>query len=343
MKNRRNRKEMAEILSKIEKIVPKEKEEIDFSEIKKKIIEFTEFYLPITEEEVEEIFTEYDIVLFDGEYHEFLEQKKFENKLLDWIRIVAIDEKIGKMTKSEIKERVGYIVAEFDKHNQGLPKELLSNYDVIFDEQYKKYLELSKSEILILSYINKKDKNRVITDKDKIKGEIKKTIQNMNSSSASKMSFNVEEILENYDLIFEWAYERSIEKVKIAGLLQTQKAGEIREMIERWHQEDIAKRDYIMNRVIGNKEKRKEFIASMRPNTNQKGALARGKEEVEYMTISGGDIIFHNKEGKDKKGRKKEIEIMEFMKNPRKRKIIEFPQKNSEAEKEEKEDDRWQK
>lgn len=357
MKNKRNRKEIDEILLKIKEIQDRNgnQEEIDFIEIKEEILGFTEFYPQITEEELEEIYTEYDRVLFDGRYHEFLEQKNFETKILDWIRRVALDRKTSKLNKSEIKEKVGYFVAEFDKHSPKTSKELLNNYDVIFDKQYKKYLDLRESEFLISSYIKKEDINKVMTDKDKIKDKIKKIIQDMNPVDTKKMSFDVEEILENYDLIFDWTYEQNIEKVKIASLLQKGKAGDIVKMAQRWHDEDIARANYIMTEVIPNKEKREKFIASMKlnSNNNQSDSFERDKEKsnredkVSYTSIRGGDITFHNirkKKEDEKKYEKKEIEIMEFMKKPRK-KIIQFPQKNEQTERarEGEDDDRWQK
>lgn len=353
MKNKRNRKEIDEILLRIKEIQDRNgnQEEIDFIEIKKEILGFTEFYPQITEEELAEIFTKYDRVLFCGKYHEFLEQKNFETKILDWIRRVALDKKVSQLNKGEIKEKVGYFVAEFDKHSPKTSKELLDNYDVIFDKQYGKYLDLREGEFLISSYIKKEDINKVMTDKDTIKDKIKKIIQDMNPFDTKKMSFDIEEILENYDLIFDWAYEQNIEKVKIAGLLQKGKAGEIVEIAQKLHDEDIARATYIKERVIPNKEKRKEFIASMKLNSdnNQSDSIERDKEkrdreeEASYTTIRGGDITFHNIR-KKKKVEKKEPEVMEFMKKPRK-KIIQFPQKNDQTDRlaDGEDDDRWQK
>lgn len=347
MKSIRKKKDLSHILQKIKEIVDKESDKgtINFMKIKQQILETVQLNPSLTAEELEEIFTQYDKVLFNGRYEQFLEQNNFGNMILEWIKEIVSYEKKEQIDKNRIKETVGQIIAEYDKDNSAISRELLDNYDEIFDKQFKKYLDLVKYEFLILNYLKKRDTYEVITNKEAIKKQVKEVIKKINFSDAGKMSFDIQEILENYDLLFDWTYEENIEKSKISKLLQLQKAKDIKQMLEQSYRDDLEAGEAAMATI---KEKRDAFISSIKlQNTND--YLTKDDEEQlpGYTTIRNNKIIFHNgrKIKRTSSSNSKEIEIMPFMqKNKKKAKIIRYPLVHRKREENhEQEDDRWQK
>ena len=74
MKIKRTREELENILLTINEIVKANEGKIDFDKIKEEFLSSngSKFDMQITEEELEEIFRKYDLILFKGEYQKSL-------------------------------------------------------------------------------------------------------------------------------------------------------------------------------------------------------------------------------------------------------------------------------
>lgn len=351
----KNKQKIENILSQIKEMVQSRKEEtIDFIRLKKEIIEKTKLGVEITDNELGQILKKYDKILFDGKYSQFLEQENFEAKILEWIRQVVTQEK-EKLDKNKIKEKVGHLVAEFDRYYPEISRELLNNYDELFEEQYKKFIKLERCKPLILSYLNREvnDNNQQNLQKETIKEKIKKKIQSMDSSQSIRISVDLQDVLENYDLIFNWIYEENIENSRIARLLKKQKAGDINKIITNGHNRDLEIAKKAMTDI---QDKKQDFLSRIKTGgigedidnfeKNKKVSKnVKERKELEYTTIRGDEIIFHNNKGKKSNPISGEIKIMPFMQEERQKgKVISYPMdSNRRKHEEEGEEERWQK
>ncbi|MCI8760912.1 MAG: hypothetical protein HFJ34_07400 [Clostridia bacterium] len=349
MENQRKRKELEKILEKIRELINSQKGEKNFIQIQKEILtsESMKFSPELTEEEVKEIFIKYDQWIMGGEYSKFLNIQKFKTMMLNWIRSVS---PTYKLDRNKIKEEVGKRVAEFASYNDELPEEdiedILNNYDVIFDE----VMELTKGESLILNALKeeKMQEPTIMKDKDRVKQQVKRKIQadikrRVHFSGENRFTKEVEKVLQDYDLIFDWTYdnfiqEHALEDVKKIAKNALKKDLETsRRTMETIHQKRETFLASIKQQVDNYEEddnlKRKEEILKMQiERANQK--IDKPKElenQLAYMTMQNGKILHsYNPIRKDRKkrdGKSKTIKIWGFMNEKRKMTAIPYPTK----------------
>lgn len=347
MKSQINREELEEILRKIRAIIDSQKEEKDFIQIREEILtsDSMKNTPKLTKEELEEIFRKYDKLIFKGEYSKFLNVQKFKTMILNWIRSISPNYKLD---KNKIKEEVGKRIAEFDANDKEFEEdieEILNNYDLVFTE----LMPLTKGESLIVNALKEefiKDPH-IIYEKDKIKQQLKSkikgdTIRRIHFSGENKFTREVEKILKNYELIFDWTYDNFIKENSIKNIKQMANNGlkkdseTSRKTMETIHQkretflasikqqiDDTAKLDSFKQRadeeIKGDNLKRKE--------ENPKEEYPK---QLAYMTIKHGTITgSYNppRHGTKKEGQEKTIKIFGFLNQKKKARKISYPTK----------------
>lgn len=220
MKIERTREELENILLVINEIVKSNKGDINFDKIKEKFLaeNASVFEQPVTEEELEEIFRKFDLILFKREYQKFLNTSELSRKLYHDIRFVMHDEKMkdadGETKTVDVakikKELKPKFVDEAKKSNQEYSEEDINKlYEKIFEEEYTRFQNVQIYKNTMSNYIKRlavRENNGNLA-KYKTKQKIKEEIQSKLSCEKNELSIELEKMLECFDSVFDLIWD----------------------------------------------------------------------------------------------------------------------------------------
>ena len=216
MSKYRNKKQLNDLLSNIRTLIKRNDGIIDLAKIREGLLLDSESEEEITEKELTDLINRYSFIMGRESYKAFLKQK-FENTILDCIELTILDENKKQVNRNVIRHKVKENMMGLDSKTLGIPEKywevLLSDYDIIFNEQYKSFfdMDIQKFDVSMISWIKWVMKNSgEKLDKDTIKQKVKEEIEQKakSYSSSKKIAGEFEEILSNYDLKFDWAYNK---------------------------------------------------------------------------------------------------------------------------------------
>ncbi len=306
MKIKRTREELENILLTINEIVKANEGKIDFDKIKEEFLSSngSKFDMQITEEELEEIFRKYDLILFKGEYQKSLNISELNKNMYGDIRFLMYDEKtkvVDEKTKTidvaKIKKELKpKFVDELKKSNPEYSEEDINElYEKTFDEQYTRFQNVQTYKATMSSYINRlvvRENNGNLA-KYEIKQKIKEEIQSKLSLEKNKLSIGLEKMLECFDSVFDIIWDDYYSSDYTKKILEEQEGSKTKDLFS------------IIKETMENIPK--EYL-----NEHLKKEKEKDKKKLKYIEIINGQPNFNTEDTYSKNERRKKPKALKF-------------------------------